>query len=195
MASDNNNIKLATLEYNNLYSEVCDIIDSTRQQLAAAFTNMQLLMYWSIGNRINKDVLCGKRAEYGAQIVSTLSTQLQRQYGDEYSERNLRRMMQFAMEVEEEIVSTLSTQLTWSHVIEILPLKESLQREFYLTMASSYKRSVRTLRREIVSSLYQRTAIAGKDDKQIHQELKEINVYPQMTQMEVRRRTVMRNAN
>ena len=96
MASDNNNIKLATLEYNNLYSEVCDIIDSTRQQLAAAFTNMQLLMYWSIGNRINKDVLCGKRAEYGAQIVSTLSTQLQRQYGDEYSERNLRRMMQFA---------------------------------------------------------------------------------------------------
>ena len=96
MASDNNNIKLTTLEYNNLYSEVCDIIDSTRQQLAAAFTNMQLLMYWSIGNRINKDVLCGKRAEYGAQIVSTLSTQLQRQYGDEYSERNLRRMMQFA---------------------------------------------------------------------------------------------------
>ena len=54
MASDNNNIKLATLEYNNLYSEVCDIIDSTRQQLAAACTNMQLLMYWSIGNRINK---------------------------------------------------------------------------------------------------------------------------------------------
>ena len=49
MASDKNNIKLATLEYNNLYSEVCDIIDSTRQQLAAAFTNMQLLMYWSIG--------------------------------------------------------------------------------------------------------------------------------------------------
>ena len=63
--------------------------------MAATFTNMQLLMYWNIGNRINKDVLCGKRAEYGAQIVSTLSTQLQRQYGEEYTERNLRRMMQF----------------------------------------------------------------------------------------------------
>ena len=112
MESDNNNIQLATIEYTNLYSEVCDIIDRTRQQLAATFTNMQLLMYWNIGNRINKDVLCGKRAEYGAQIVSTLSTQLQRQYGDEYTERNLRRMMQFAMEVDEEIVSTLSTQLT-----------------------------------------------------------------------------------
>ena len=104
--------------------------------MAATFTNMQLLMYWNIGNRINKDVLCGKRAEYGAQIVSTLST-----------------------------------QLTWSHVIEILPLKETLQREFYLTMASSHKWSVRTLRKEITGGLYQRTAIAGKDDKQIHQEL------------------------
>ena len=62
-----------------------EIIDRTRQQLAATFTNMQLLMYWNIGNRINKDVLCGKRAEYGAQIVSTLSTQLQRQYSQEES--------------------------------------------------------------------------------------------------------------
>lgn len=62
-----------------------EIIERTRQQLAATFTNMQLLMYWNIGNRINKDVLCGKRAEYGAQIVSTLSTQLQRQYSQEGS--------------------------------------------------------------------------------------------------------------
>ena len=45
MKSDNNNIQLATIEYTNLYSEVCDIIDRTRQQLAATFTNMQLLMY------------------------------------------------------------------------------------------------------------------------------------------------------
>lgn len=50
-------------------------------------------MYWSIGTRINQDILGGKRAEYGAQIVSTLSTQLQQQYGDEYVERNLRRMV------------------------------------------------------------------------------------------------------
>ena len=78
--------------------------------------------------------------------------------------------MQFAQEVDQQIVSTLSTQLTWSHVLEILPLKEALQREFYLTMASSNKWSVRTLRKEIDGSLYQRTAIAGKDNEQIHLE-------------------------
>lgn len=170
MAKDTD-IQPLTVEYNDIYREVCAIIDKTRQQLASAYTNLQLLMYWNIGNRINQDVLCGKRAEYGAQIVSTLSTQLQKQYGDEYSERNLRRMMQFAVEVDGQIVSTLSTQLTWSHVIEILPLKEALQREFYLTMASSNKWSVRTLRKEIGGCLYQRTAIAGKDDLQIHKEL------------------------
>jgi len=158
-------------EYAILYSDVRAIIDNTRQQLAAAYTNYQLVMYWSIGTRINKDVLGGKRAEYGAQIVSTLSTQLRQQYGNEYAERNLRRMMQFAQEVDQQIVSTLSTQITWSHVIEILPLKEALQREFYLTMASSNRWSVRTLRKEIDGSLYQRTAIAGKDNEQIHLEL------------------------
>lgn len=91
------NIQPLAPEYQSLLADVCAIIDSTRQQLAAAYTNYQLIMYWSIGTRINQDILGGKRAEYGAQIVSTLST-----------------------------------QLTWSHVIEILPLKEALQREFYI---------------------------------------------------------------
>lgn len=168
---NDNNIQPLVPELQTLFADVCAIINSTRQQLAAAYTNYQLIMYWSIGTRINQDILGGKRAEYGAQIVSTLSTQLQQQYGDEYVERNLRRMMQFAQEVDQQIVSTLSTQLTWSHVIEILPLKEALQREFYLTMASSNRWSVRTLRKEIDGSLYQRTAIAGKDNEQIHQEL------------------------
>jgi len=160
----------------SLFEDVCGIIDGTRQQLALAFTNCQLIMYWNIGTRVNQDVLGGRRAGYGEQIVQTLSTQLRQLYGDEYVERNLRRMMQFAQEVDWTIVSTLSTQLTWSHVIEILPLKEALQREFYLTMASSYRWSVRTLRKEIDGSLYQRTAIAGKEDEQIHQELIRMSV-------------------
>ena len=162
-----------TLKSDNdkLFGDVCVIIDNTRKQLAKAYLNAQLLMYWCVGERINVDVLDGKRATYGQQIVSTLSTQLRQRYGDEYAERNLRRMMQFASEVSKEIVSTLSTQLTWSHVIEILPLKESLQREFYLTMATTYRWSVRSLRKEIDSQLYQRTAIAGKENEQIHREL------------------------
>ena len=36
-----------------------------------------------------------------------------------------------------QIVSAVSTKITWSHIIEILPLKDDLQREFYLTLAST----------------------------------------------------------
>ena len=155
-----------------LFKDVCQIIEASRQRVAISVNSELTLMYWHIGERINKEVLHDQRAEYGKAIVSTLSAQLMELYGRDFNSRNLHRMMQFAREFSDfQIVSTLSTQLTWSHVIEILPLKETLQREFYLTMASSHKWSVRTLRKENTGGLYQRTAIAGKDDKQIHQEL------------------------
>ena len=71
MANDNDKFLSITQDYGSLYSDVCSIIDTTRHQLATAYTNYQLLMYWHIGARINQNVLGGKRGEYGAQIVST----------------------------------------------------------------------------------------------------------------------------
>ena len=72
------------------------------------------------------------------------------------------------------IVSTVSTQITWSHIVEILPLKDTLQREFYLTLAASERWSVRQLRKKIDGMLYERTAISGKPDQFIKQELSEL---------------------
>lgn len=68
-----------------------------------------------------------------------VATQLQNQYGTKGFEiRNIRRMMQFAQKIpKEQIVSQLATQLTWSHIIEVLPVKDPLAVEFYLTMSSS----------------------------------------------------------
>ena len=81
-------------------------------------------------------------------------------------------MMQFAQLFPDfKIVSQTATQLTWSHIIEILPLKDNLQREFYLTMASAERWSRNTLRDRIDSMLYERTAISSKPDELIHQEL------------------------
>ena len=73
-----------------------------------------------------------------------------------------------------QIVSTVSTQITWSHIVEILPLKDTLQSEFYLTLAASERWSVRQLRKEIDGMLYERTAISGKPDQFIKQELSEL---------------------
>ena len=72
-------------------------------------------------------------ADYGKQIVSTLSTQLKSNYGRNFEERNLRRMLQFAKQFSEyEIVGTLSRQLTWSHFLNVIFPIARIHNEFKL---------------------------------------------------------------
>ncbi|MBA1984247.1 YhcG family protein, partial [Escherichia coli] len=68
-------------------------------------------------------------------------------------------------------VVTLSRQLSWSHFVALLPLKDPLQRDYYVQMASAERWSVRTLRERIDSMLYERTALSKKPDETITQEL------------------------
>ena len=72
-------------------------------------------------------------ADYGKQIVSTLSTQLKSNYGRNFEERNLRRMLQFAKQFSEyEIGGTLSRQLTWSHFLNVIFRIARIHNEFKL---------------------------------------------------------------
>ena len=81
-------------------------------------------------------------------------------------------MMQFAQVLpNEQIVASVMRQLSWTHILQVLPLKDDLQREFYLTFAASERWSVRRLRKEIDGMLYERTAISGKPDEFIKKEL------------------------
>jgi hypothetical protein len=105
-------------------------------------------------------------------IVPTLATQLARAYGRSFAEKNLRRMVQFAATFSDEpIVVTLSRQLSWSHFIALLPLKDPLQRKYYAQMCFAERWSVRTLRGRIDSMLYERTALSQQPDALIAQEL------------------------
>ena len=157
----------------SLIRDLRQIIEQARVHVAATANYELTMMYWHIGERINREVLGNVRADYGKQIVSAVSTQLQAEYGKKGLEpRSIWRMMQFAQEFpNEQIVSAVSTKLTWSHIIEILPLKDDLQREFYLTLAASERWSVRQLRKEIDGMLFERTAISGKPDEFIKKEL------------------------
>ncbi len=76
-----------------------------------------------------------KRGEYGKEIVATLSQELADDYGNNFNEKNLRRMIQFA-EVfsDKKIVVSLIRQLSWTHFIALIPLKDDLQRDFYAEM-------------------------------------------------------------
>lgn len=158
-----------------LFADVSRLIDESKSAIAKSVNATLTLMYWKIGRRIDDDILNNKRAEYGREIVSILSGQLVESYGSSFSEKNIRRMIQFAVIFpDEQIVVSLIRQLTWTHFIALIPLKDPLQREFYLQMCRIEKWSVRTLRERIDSMLYERTAISRKSNKLIKQELKKL---------------------
>ncbi len=170
---EKNNQIVATASQESLIQDLRQIIEQARGHVAATANYALTMMYWNIGERINREVLGNHRADYGKQIVSAVSTQLQTEYGKKgFETRSIWRMMQFAQLFPDyKIVSAVSTQITWSHVVEILPLKDELQREFYLTLAASERWSIRQLRKEIDGMLYERTAIATKPDELIKKEL------------------------
>ena len=159
-----------------LLGDLRKIIDTARSHVAATANYELTAMYWHIGDRINRDVLNNERAEYGKQIVATVARQLQEEYGTKgFEERTIRRMMQFALQFPDfQIVSPLVSKLSWSHFVIVMPIKDELQREFYLTMAANEMWSVRTLQAKIDGMLYERTAIATKPEELIKQELADL---------------------
>ncbi len=159
-----------------LLGDLRKIIDTARSHVAATANYELTAMYWHIGDRINRDVLNNERAEYGKQIVATVARQLQEEYGTKgFEERTIRRMMQFALQFPDfQIVSPLVSKLSWTHFLIVMPIKDALQREFYLTMAATERWSKRTLQAKIDGMLYERTAIATKPEELIKQELADL---------------------
>ncbi|MCI5163989.1 MAG: DUF1016 family protein, partial [Candidatus Electrothrix sp. AX5] len=169
-------------DVDGLIADLRQLIDETRSAVAVTVNAGLTLLYWRVGARINKEILAGKRADYGKEIVSTLSRQLVDEYGKGFSEKNLRRMIQFAnLFSEENIVVTLSRQLSWSHFLTLIPLEKPLQREFYAEMCRVEKWSVRMLRQKINGMLYERTALSKKPDELIQHELRQLREEDRLT--------------
>jgi len=148
-----------------LLGDIRRMIDEARAAVAITVNAGLTMLYWRIGKRIRGEVLQEKRAEYGREIVVSLSRQLQAEYGDGFSEKSLRRMVQFAeIFPDEQIVASLMRQLSWTHFTLLLPLQEPFQRDFYAEMCRVERWSVRTLRQKIDSMLYERTALSRKPE-------------------------------
>lgn len=165
-----------------LLSDVRVLIEEARQTVARQVNSTLVMLYWQVGWRISADVLQDKRADYGERIVATLSRQLTADFGRGYSEKSLRRMIQFASAFpEEQTVATLSRQLSWSHFKEIIPFEDDLKREFYAEMCRLERWSVRALRDKIGGMLYERTALAKKPENVIRHELDTLCAQDQLT--------------
>jgi predicted nuclease of restriction endonuclease-like (RecB) superfamily len=146
---------------NTLFIEISSLIEQSRRAIYAQASSATVLLFWEIGRRINADVLENKRAGYGKQIVSKLSTQLTEKYGRSFAVRNLRRMMQFVEQFPDfEIVSSVTTQLTWTHIVELLPLKSHEAKLFYMSEVSRELITVKQLRGMISRKVFERKEIA-----------------------------------
>ncbi|MDD2906154.1 MAG: PDDEXK nuclease domain-containing protein [Sulfurimonas sp.] len=159
------------LSTTTIVSTLREIVIDSKKSAVQNVNSILTLMYWEIGNTINKEILKDSRAKYGKEIVVTVSRELVGEFGRGFEEKNLRRMIQFATTFEKEKVVTLSRQLSWSHFLVILPLKDELQRDFYLQICQSQKWSVRTFRDRVNSMLYERTALSKKPDELIAYEI------------------------
>ena len=165
-----------------LLEDLRRMIEETRQGVAATVNTALTLLYWRVGRRIKEEILKGERAEYGEQILATVSQELTRDFGRGFSYSALTRMVRLSEVFPEfEIVATLSRQLSWSHFCELIPLDKPLQRDFYAEMCRVERWSVRVLRQKIASMLYERTALSKKPEDLARAELDALRAEDQLT--------------
>lgn len=146
----------------NLHAELRTLIASSRQRLAGAVNAELTRLYWAVGQRLATEVLGGERAQYGSQLLEQLGQQLSQEFGRGFEARNLRRMVKFAQAFPSaEIVSTLSTKLSWSHMVAIVALKNPQARQYYAQQAAQDSWSVRELAHQIERKAFERTELAA----------------------------------
>jgi len=146
----------------HLFTELSKLIEDRQQKIVTQVNSTLTFLFWEIGSSINGSILNNKRGDYGKKIVVTLSRQLAEKYGRNFEEKNLRRMLQFAEQFPtEEIVVTLSRQLSWSHILVLLPLKNHKAQLYYSELTFSHNLGVRELRKKIAAKECERTSIAS----------------------------------
>ena len=165
-----------------LLAELRGMIAEARGQVAQA-TNVALTtLYWKIGQRLHRDILKEKRADYGKRIVASLGRHLTAEFGAGFGEKNLRRMIQFAEAFpDEEIVAALRRQLGWTHFKALIPIQDPLKRDFYAEICRVERWSTRTLVSKMDSMLYERTAISKRPEEVAKAELATLRTKDQLT--------------
>lgn len=155
----------------NYISEIKSLLAQARQKAYSAINSAMVEAYWNIGKRIVEEEQNGAdRAEYGKQIIETISKELTKEFGKGFSARNIRNFRQFYITFPElEIRKTLFSKLSWSHFQRVLKVSNKNARMYYLQEAAKNTWSVRTLDRNI-STLYYDRLLASTDKDVVKKE-------------------------
>lgn len=146
-------------QYNSLIDQIGVLLSEGRQKAVQAVNTILVQTYWQIGRYIVEFEQNGnERAEYGSQLFERLSKDLTQLYGKGFGRSNLLYMRKIYLSFQ--ISGTLSHKLTWSHYYEILKADSELEIGFYAKQCELEKWSVRDLKRQMKSLLFQRIALS-----------------------------------
>ena len=153
------------VENAELLSNIKKLIQNARRRLAISVNLVMIETYWEIGRLIVEEEQKGlERAKYGDSIVDNVSRELKIEFGKGFSRSNVFSMKKFYLKYQK--VQTLSGQLSWSHYLHLLLIKDDDERNFYEKECANSNWSVRELKRQIDSALYYRLLICrDKKDK------------------------------
>ncbi|MBI3651103.1 MAG: DUF1016 domain-containing protein [Acidobacteria bacterium] len=152
--------RLESLEVGNLYVEVRDILNEARTRIARQVNSEMVRAYWLIGQAIVEYEQRGKnRAEYGEQLIESLSARLTEEFGKGFDRSNLWHMRKFHLTFPN-FLDALRRELSWTHYRLLLKVENADARDFYATEAAEANWSTRQLERQLNSLFYERVALS-----------------------------------
>ena len=147
---------------NSMILEIRELLENARKNVAQQVNTQLLTTYWNIGRIIVEYEQQNQiRADYGKQTLRELSKELTREFGKGFSRSNLQNMRAFYLAYEK--CQTVSGKLSWSHYCELLSITAENKRSFYEKESINSGWSVRELKRQIDSSLYERLLLSSGD--------------------------------
>ena len=152
---------------NNIIAEIKDVIINSRNKIAYEVNNTMVFAYWNVGRIIVENEQNGNiKAEYGKQVIKELSKELRKILGSGFSVSNLFNMKKFYITYPK--FQTVSGKLNWSHYCELLSIENEEERNFYEKECINSNWSVRELKRQIDTSLFERLLLSdGQKNKEI----------------------------
>ena len=150
----------------SMIQEIKELLSSTRQRIAVQVNTELLSTYWNVGRIIvEHEQNSQERAAYGKQTLKALSKELTKEFGKGFSVSNLQFMRRFYQTYQ--IQQTVSVKLSWSHYCELLTISDDEKRRFYEKEAINSGWSIREMKRQIATSLYERLLLSdGKANKE-----------------------------
>ena len=150
----------------DIYEEIHELLSKARQNIISNINSTMTKTYFLIGKRIVEEEQNGnKRAEYGKNLIKTLSKKLTKEFGKGFSETNLEQMRKFFKVYG--ITQTLSEefQLSWSLYLILMRIENINARNFYEIEAIQNNWSLRELKRQVNSALYERLVLSKNKEK------------------------------